>query len=135
MKELENLPFGFIVFYMVIGSPVITTISSSVIMWFINRKKTNAETENVIAQSYFNLLQSYKEEREFIVGEMNTLRGQQITYVANITELLKANNFMRSEVDKLKQHNHDCNETNRKMQTDLIDIQKTLASNGINKPV
>jgi len=126
--NLNEVPIGaWSLMGMLLASPVITSIT----MFFLNKKKTQAEVDNIIGKSYYDLLQAYKEERELMAGEMETFRKQQTTYMENANELIKSNRMLREDIGKLKTEHKLCNETNKTLTEQIKLITDKLVKNGI----
>lgn len=127
--NLQDVPNGFwALVSLLMGSPIIT----SVVLFFLNKKKTNAETENVIGNSYKELLDAYKEERSIISKEMETMRNQQTAYLENSNELLKSNRILTREVNEMKSKHEDCDRNNQTLNQALLQMQQKLKNHGIN---
>lgn len=127
--NLQDVPNGFwALVSLLMGSPIIT----SVVLFFLNKKKTNAETENVIGNSYKELLDAYKEERSIISKEMETMRNQQTAYLENSNELLKSNRILSREVNEMKSKHEDCDRNNQSLNQALAQMQEKLKKHGIN---
>ena len=96
--DLTHIPAGIYAFVSVLfTSPIIT----SVVMYFLNRRKTDAEIDGIIGNSYKELLEAYKEERSILTKEMETLRKQQTVYMENSNEFLKSKRELERKIEEL----------------------------------
>lgn len=126
--DLSTLPAGVYAFGVVVfTSPLIT----SVVMYFLNRNKVNAEVEGIIGHNYRELLDAYKEERSLLSKEMENLRTQQTVYMENSNEVLRTNRQLQVEVKSLGQEHRNCEKKSKELTESLDLLTQKLRINGI----
>lgn len=109
----------------------IYVILAAIVTFLLYRSKNKAEVDNIIGKSYYDLLNAYKDDREMMSKEMETLRVQQIKYMENSTELIKQNSVLGKEIKQLQRDHSNCHLKNQQLQKEFNQIKKKLAENGI----
>lgn len=109
----------------------IYVMTAAIVTFFLYRNKNKAEIDNIIGKSYYDLLNAYKDDREMMSKEMETLRVQQIRYMENSTELIRQNSVLGKEIKQLQKDHTDCHSKNQQLQKEFNQIKKKLAENGI----
>ena len=122
-----NTPIYWVVISALLGSPIITTT----MLFFFNKKKNVAEVEGIVGKNYHDLLDSYKQERDYIQSELKQFRSQQLEYLKNSNLLLSENQTLRLEMKQIKGYHDECNDKNATLLKNLTEVQQLLKKHNL----